>query len=58
MTEAAMASGDMVGQQMQKAMDNITGLKDPKNWTAGKMVAGLGSILFASVFIVLTIYLA
>jgi len=53
-----MASGDMVGQQMQKAMDNITGLKDPKNWTAGKMVAGLGSILFASVFIVLTIYLA
>ena len=57
MTDSAMKAGDLVNEKVGKAFDDLKGLTDPKNWTLGKIIGMIGTILVATIFIVLTFYL-
>ena len=51
-----MDAGDKVNEQMGKMFDDMKGLTDPKNWTAGKICMMITSLIMLTLFIVLTIY--
>jgi len=59
MTEANAEneSGDQVTKNVDKMMDDVKALSDPKNWTVGKIITGLIGLLLLTTFIVLTVYL-
>jgi len=51
-----MDTGDKVNESVGKVFDGFKGMSDPKNWTAGKICALIGSVVILTLFITLTIY--